>query len=235
MKYEELCLYLSNPRFERYFIASNLNEKRAILIYKENLKVAQSFYPLISFFEVVLRNKLNHELSNYFSDSNWIINQKSKMMSDPALTYFDKKKQIFIANDFLKKSIEKSEKRLNRLKLPMTCNHIIADMSFGFWTELYEIQHYKILKGRPIKIFENLPADIGRKEVSDRLNKIRILRNRISHNEPLCFNSTSLDFSGIQTNYLILQELFLWLNPELLNWMKDLNQIHQVIAKAKLI
>ena len=100
MKYEELCLYLSNPRFERYFIASNLNEKRAILIYKENLKVAQSFYPLISFFEVVLRNKLNHELSNYFSDSNWIINQKSKMMSDPALTYFDKKKQIFIANDF---------------------------------------------------------------------------------------------------------------------------------------
>jgi hypothetical protein len=235
MKYEELCLYLSNPRFERYFIASNSNEKRAILIYKENLKVAQSFYPLISFFEVVLRNKLNHELSNYFSDSNWIINQKSKMMSDPALTYFDKKKQIFIANDFLKKSIEKSEKRLNRLKLPMTCNHIIADMSFGFWTELYEIQHYKILKGRPIKIFEILPADIGRKEVSDRLNKIRILRNRISHNEPLCFNSTSLDFSGIQTNYLILQELFLWLNPELLNWMKDLNQIHQVIAKAKLI
>ncbi len=80
-----------------------------------------------------------------------------------------------------------------------------------------------------------MPADIGRKEVSDRLNKIRILRNRISHNEPLCFKSTSLDFSGIQTNYLILQELFHWLNPELLNWMKDLNQIHQVITYAKQI
>ncbi len=235
MKYEELCLYLSNPRFERYFIASNFNEKRAILIYKENLKVAQSFYPLISFFEVVLRNKLNHELSNYFSDSEWIINQKTKMMSDSSLSHFDKKKQIFITNDFLKNSIEKSEKRLRRLKLPVTCNHIIADTSFGFWTELYEIQHYKILKGRPIKIFENLPAGIGRKEVSDRLNKIRILRNRISHNEPLCFKSSSLDFSGIQTNYLILQELLLWLNPELLNWIMDLNQIHQVISKAKQI
>ena len=235
MKYEDLCLYLSSPRFERYFIASNFNEKRAILIYKENLKVAQSFYPLISFFEVVLRNKLNYELSNYFSDSEWIINQKTIMMSDPSLSHFDKKKQIFITNDFLKNSIEKSEKRLRRLKLPVTCNHIIADTSFGFWTELFEIQHYKILKGRPIKIFENLPAGIGRKEVSDRLNKIRILRNRISHNEPLCFKSSSLDFSGIQTNYLILQELLLWLNPELLNWIMDLNQIHHVIAKAKQI
>ena len=50
-----------------------------------------------------------------------------------------------------------------------------------------------------------------------------------------CKFANSLDFSGIQTNYLILQELLLWLNPELLNWIMDLNQIHHVIAKANQI
>ena len=233
MKYEELCLYLSNPRFERYFIASNLNEKKAILIYKENLKVAQSFYPLISFFEVVLRNKLNHELSNYFSDSDWIINQKTKMMSDPSLSLFDKKKQIFITNDFLKNSIEKSEKRLKRLNLTITSSRIIADQSFGFWTEFFEVHHYKLLKGRPIKIFDNLPAGMGRKEVSDRLNKIRMIRNRISHNEPICFKGTFLDFAEIEGAYLILLELISWINPDLNNWMKDLNQVNVAITQAK--
>ena len=153
-------------------------------------------------------------------------------MSDSSLIQI-KKNGRFFTNDFLKSSIEKSEKRLKRLNLTITSSRIIADQSFGFWTEFFEVHYYKFLKGRPVKIFDNLPAGMGRKEVSDRLNKIRMIRNRISHNEPICFKGTFLDFAEIEGAYLILLELISWINPDLNNWMKDLNQVNVAITQAK--
>jgi hypothetical protein len=232
MNYQKLSEYLSIPRMDRYFLASNCQKKKAISLYKANLKIAQSLYPLISVFEFILRNKINSELSIYFQDPNWILNQRNQFMSDSSLIQI-KKNGRFFTNDFLKSSIEKSEKRLKRLNLTITSSRIIADQSFGFWTEFFEVHHYKLLKGRPIKIFDNLPTGMGRKEVSDRLNKIRMIRNRISHNEPICFKGTLLDFTEIEGAYLILLELISWINPDLNNWMKDLNQVTLAITQAK--
>lgn len=45
--------------------------------YFANMKIAQAFHPLLSSFEVILRNQLHYALARHFSDGNWIINQKS--------------------------------------------------------------------------------------------------------------------------------------------------------------
>ena len=45
------------------------------MLYFANLKIAQAFHPLLSSFEVILRNQLHYALARHFSDGNWIINQ----------------------------------------------------------------------------------------------------------------------------------------------------------------
>lgn len=77
MKIELRSQYLSKPRYKRYLIATAYDKKRAQRLYHSNIRLAQAFHPVLSQFEVVLRNALNLCLSAYFSDTDWIINQKN--------------------------------------------------------------------------------------------------------------------------------------------------------------
>ncbi|MFT4093253.1 MAG: hypothetical protein QM640_06400 [Niabella sp.] len=173
MKFQKVRLYLSSQRIDRYLIATGNLKTRAVRLYKANLKIAQSFHPLLGALEVTLRNRINTILSAHFSDPDWIINQKTGFMIDPSLIHIDRRTQRRVTNDFLKSSVEKSERRFRRLHVPVTSGKIIADQSLGFWTDLFEVHHYRLLLGRPIQIFNHLSSGHGRGDVCDRLNKIR--------------------------------------------------------------
>ena len=60
-------------------------------MYYANARLARSFQPLISFFEVILRNHLHYALASHFGDVQWLINQKTGFMSAPSLTHANKK------------------------------------------------------------------------------------------------------------------------------------------------
>ena len=77
-------------------------------------------------------------------------------------------------NDFLKSEIQKIEKRLRKNGTPITSGKVTAEQILGFWTDLFEVHHYKLLKGKPIKIFVSLSSGFGRKEVNDELEKVVI-------------------------------------------------------------
>ena len=235
MRFHKLRHYLSSQRIGRYMIAAGNSKIRAISLYKANLRVAQSFHPLLGAMEVVLRNQINTILTAHFRDANWIINQKKGFMVDPSLTYMDRKRGVVVVNDFLKMSVEKSERRFRRLRIPVTSGKIISDQSLGFWTDLFETHHYKLLLGRPIQIFNHLPSGYGRKEVSERLNKIRLMRNRINHNEPICFNGPGIDFSCVEDAYSAVIDILTWIDPALVNWIKDIDGFRTKIVQAKAI
>lgn len=233
MHFDQLQEYLSYSRMERYLIATGNNPSIAIELYRTNLKIAQSFHPIIGILEVILRNRIHTILSNYFEDSDWIINQKKEFMSHPSLTYFDPRTGRKRINDYLKNAIENSEKRLIRMKIPLSNGKIIADQNFGFWTDLFELSHYKILRGRPIQAFNHLPSGVGRTEIRERLNKIRKFRNRIHHNEPICFKGNALNLNATEEVYLAIIELLQWIDPDLLPWITNLDTVKQKISIAK--
>lgn len=233
MKYKKATIYFSPPRLERYLIAAKNNKQEALKLYKSNLKVAQAFHPLLGLLEVSLRNSLNEKLSDFFSDEDWIINQKNGFMSDPGLTFIDKKTSKKTNNYFLKNSIEKSEKRFIRLGKSITSGKIIADQSLGFWTDLFEIHHYKILKGRPIQIFKSLPPQHGRSEVCERLNKIRLFRNRIQHNEPICFDNRLINFNYSEEIHSSILDILNWIDPDLTEFINKLDNVKFSISRAK--
>lgn len=235
MKFQKVRLYLSSQRIDRYMIATGNRKTNAVRLYKANLKIAQAFHPLLGALEVTLRNRINTILTAHFSDPDWIINQKTGFMVDPSLTHIDRRTGRRVTNDFLKSSVEKSEKRFRRLAVPITSGKIIADQSIGFWTDLFEVHHYRLLLGRPIQVFNHLPSGHGRSEACDRLNKIRQFRNRINHNEPICFNSNPIDFTYVEEVYDAIIEIMIWIDPELIKWIKDIDTVRTKIANAKTI
>ena len=234
MKFNNFQQYLSIPRVGRYLAACSNDRRRCVKLYKSNLKVAQSFHPILGIFEVVIRNAINEELATFFADPDWIINQKTGFMVDPILTYTKRTGKV-VSNRFLLHSVRDAENKLIRKGIIVTSGRIISEQSFSFWTELYENYHYKILKGRPIKIFKNLPSNFGRNQVLAELTKIRKFRNRVNHNEPICFSGGHIDFSNTIGVYNSIRNILSWIDPTLLHLVKGLDKIHLTIAKAQAI
>lgn len=233
MKFRDFRQYFSAARVNRYLLATGNSTSKAVKLYKANLKTSQAFHPLLGVFEVVLRNRINDILTSHFTDPDWIINQKTGFMSDPSLRFTYKRTGQQKTNDFLKREINKAEKRLLKTGTPITNGKIIAEQTLGFWTDLFEVHHYRLLKGKPIQIFQSLPAGHGRKEVNDELDKVRRFRNRINHNEPICFNGNNLDFTDTLEVHKSITNLLTWIDPEIIKLISDIDKVKKTIDKAK--
>ena len=68
MNYKKFSKLYSYARVSRYVKAANGNRRKAQKMYYANARVAQSFQPLLSFFEVILRNQLHYALAAHFND-----------------------------------------------------------------------------------------------------------------------------------------------------------------------
>lgn len=80
MRFIEIERHLSVPRIHKYLSLCG-NKTRAIKLYKANMKLSQSFHPVLGIIEIAIRNNINEALTAHFGDSDWIINQKTGFMS----------------------------------------------------------------------------------------------------------------------------------------------------------
>ena len=212
--------YLSRPRYNRYLIAVGNNKDRAKKLYNANIRLAQSFHPVLSQFEVVLRNCLNNKLSVYFADTDWIINQKNGFMRHTSLS-----KSHF----FLKKAVIKTQNNLTRKGIPISSGKIISDQNFGFWIAFFLPHHYALIAGQPIHIFPNKPSIEDRASLYSKLDAIRSFRNRVNHCEPICFNGNHINCSEAIEIRNILYDLVRWINPDLISFFKDIDNTQSKI------
>lgn len=132
MKYTKLEYFLSQPRLNGFLVASGNSKAKAQRLYRSNLRVAQSFYPILNLFEIFLRNSLYYQLSSYFTNPNWIISEKNRFMSDNSLRP---------SKFYLRNAVNRAENKIRRSRNPITAGKIIAEQSFGFWTSLFETHH----------------------------------------------------------------------------------------------
>lgn len=161
------------------------------------------------------------------------MNQKSGFMADASLTFFDKRTGKLVLNQYLRKEVEKAEQRLERSAANFTSGRIIAEQSFGFWTAMFELSHYRALKGRPIQIFQDLPRGFGRKQINEALETVRIFRNRINHNEPICFVGNRVDFSRAILVQKTIYDLFEWMEIDVQTLLGNLDDIAESIHVAQ--
>jgi len=230
-EYEIFKFFLSAPRIERYLFAKDFDEELCVKLYKSNLNISKSFHPVLGIFEVVLRNEIDKVLQLYFNDDDWIINQQNGFMIDPELSYFDPYLGKITHNRFIFNSVEMSKIKILKKSININSNRVLAEQSLSFWKELFEKKYYKLLKGRPIQIFKNLPQNISRVDILNQLTKIRKFRNRIYHNEPICFKGNEVDLKTPLNIYNSILNLMKWINPDTQILLKGVDEVYASIYK----
>ena len=235
MNYSKFAKIYSYSRISRYLKAAKGDKQKAQALYYANARIARSFQPLLSFFEVVLRNQLHYAIAGHYGDVQWLIHQKTGFMSDTTLEYTDKKTGELRINDYLKRSVERAEATLTEKGRNITAGRVIAELNLGFWNSLYETHHYSLLKGVPCTIFNSLPTGLGRKGINKRIQQIRQLRNRVSHNEPLCFEDREFSMDYAKRQYKTICDFLTWINPQIIATLatEKLDQVLYEIADAE--
>jgi len=226
MKYEKLEYYVSQQRLNRFLIAGGNSKTKAKKLYHANLRVCQSFYPVLNIFEVFLRNICYNHVAARFANPNWIITEKSGFMSDQSL----KPSKFFLRN-----SVINTERNIIRKGGVPSAGKIMAEQTLGFWTSLFETHHYGLIGGVVIHSFPNKPAYVNRRILSQKLTQIREFRNRIYHNEPVCFNGHTIDFTIASAIKNEINDLLAWMDHDLPNYAKSFDNIENKIIIASRI
>ncbi|KEQ29899.1 hypothetical protein N180_19865 [Pedobacter antarcticus 4BY] len=224
MNYNKLEYFVSQQRLDRFLNVCGNSKVKAQKLYRINLRIAQAAYPILSLFEIFFRNAVYNHVSAYFVDPNWILHEKTGFMAHPSLKR---------SNFYLKKCIQNAETSMIRKGRVVTTGHVLAEQTFGFWTSLFEPHHYKLIGGSPIKCFVNKPPTINRSAIAIKLDSIRAFRNRIYHNEPICFLNNTIDFTHVENIIQSIYELTDWMDQDLKEYIEYFDNVKTKIKDGK--
>ena len=178
------------------------NKEDTINNYLNNIEVCRSFYPLLHFFEVCLRNAIDKALTDYVNGKEWfdILPMDSKSIQK----INDAKKTIKLHNHVV------------------THDRIVAELSLGFWTSFvskkfsqYPYQGYMLKNA-----FPNCPKYMRTAKIMQkRFEDFRILRNRISHCERINH------FQNLNTLHTELLESINWIESEVGNLATKMDNV----------
>lgn len=154
-------------------------------------------------------------------------------MGDSSLTYTNKRIKKKVTNDYILKEVLKAEKKIAERGIKVTTGRVIAEQTLGFWNSFYETHHYALLAGEPCRVFKKLPSGYGRKEINDIIVQVRELRNRINHNEPICFVNRKCDFSYVKDMYTLISNFLTWIYPEIMPSLRKVDKVCKIIDKEE--
>lgn len=200
----------SPERMASYHRAAG-NDALALGLYQANLQLPEALYTPLALLEVGLRNQLDAVLQQHFGQADWLLRQQTGFMRDPRFRFRNAAGQT-VTNDFLLRSVHGAEKKL---KSAVTHPRLVAELMFGFWTELFDPTPFKILQGQPLTVFRYKPATISRVDVFTRLPAIRKLRNRVYHYEPICMRAGRAELTSVRSVHRQLLDVVHWLTPDL--------------------
>ena len=95
---------------------------------------------------------------------------------------------------FIFRFLRRPQTKLSRRKEKQHANKIVGELNFGFWVSMFNKDNETVLWNTLEKAFPKLPkSNRQRTFISPKLNKIRVLRNRAFHHEPILWMHNDLD------------------------------------------
>jgi hypothetical protein len=167
----------SDVRLQSYQ-RSDRGDIDTVVAYLWNLRLSEALYPILAIFEVTLRNALHNALTERYGTETW----------------FDRR-DVLLERE--RDEVEQSRETLRRNDKPADANHIVAQMSLGFWCALlqepYEDRFWAPDGGALLKaVFPHAPkGSRSRNPLWETCNRARVLRNRVAHYRPV-FNQERL-------------------------------------------
>lgn len=224
---EELKKFIptySLDRIESFIYSSDDTIDDIIERYQDNIKISQALYPELATLEVILRNSINAALCKHISES-WLEDE----IANNTLLEENDYNLLISAYNTTKKECLSSKKEL-------TSGRVIANLNFGFWTNLC-MKKYNSKIWNKIYFFKGIFVNYPSKTqaigvISQKLYAIRKLRNRVFHYEQIFrYPKKTLKL------YNEILELLSYLPKDNLNVIQDtssfLDLYNQLAIKAK--
>ena len=194
---------MSQPRMSRYTNACGGDTRKAMTLYRLNLRLSQELFTLVSCFEVALRNAIDSHYTTR-NGNDWLRNSSVSggMFSNK---HCGKTPYIIAA----------AERNLKVYTHPK----LIAEMDFGFWRYTFARHQFHVGGQSLLEIFPTKPTstptiNYNYNYVFGELEKINNLRNRLAHHEPICFRiGTHIkDTNHARQHYSLILQFFNWMN-----------------------
>ena len=116
---------ISQQRLQKFLSHSGDDFEKALKLYEQNMRVSADIFPIISCFEICLRNKIHDTMQQDYG-VDWLINPKTPLTNES------------------REKIEKVRDRLPKNKMNDTpseyMGRIVAGLSLGFWVVLLGAQ-----------------------------------------------------------------------------------------------
>lgn len=188
----QLAHALSSERLAAYQQRGNHHSKLKLFShYTWNMALSESLYPTLQILEITLRNSIHIAISRHFERDDWY-NQEGLISFHSEI-----------------EALNKARRTLQRQHKPLDPGRIIAELNFGFWTSLLDRRYEQALWPRLLKTaFPHMERRLRtRKTLSRRFHKIRDLRNRIFHHEPIWY------WQDLNQQHQDVLEAIYWIEP----------------------
>lgn len=198
---------LSLERLARYMAWAGGDRGRALELYTLNTRISEAFYIPLQALELSLRNRIHIIMTAAYGDRWFEV--------DGLLQTLHQREQVADAMAYLIEDGKSSAP-----------GRVIAALTFSFWTAMVSPSYESLWRSTMSKIAMKPDGKrLSRKQLSRPLTKIRLLRNRIAHHEPILH----WDLLGHHSNIV---EITAWLSPAAAHWCKQIDRFAQVFPKS---
>ena len=154
---DEITDLLSEKRLAKY---KGIGKENAIACHLFNCELAESFYSSLSYFEIILRNKIDKVFSKYLGDD-WIFKDEYIIGRNQD----NMKNALAHIKDTKKNSTDK--------------NHIISELNLGFWVYLFLPAYNDVVWKKHPQVLQEIFD--GCKDISVLSRIFKMYRNKIFH------------------------------------------------------
>lgn len=209
--YEAIRGHLTNERLSSYFQSSSGDLTGAFHLYEWNMGAAAAVLSMTSMVEVIVRNALDKELTQW-----------AESKAD-AGAWFDLVPLDRQGSSDLKKARERATRHGRHKEIH---GKVVAELSLGFWRFLVESRYLTTLwVPATHRAFPVGPTDLRHRQraVAKRLQQLTFVRNRAAHHEPIHRRDLTRDLGDAI-------ELSTWVSPDAGAWVQAKSTLESVVA-----
>lgn len=204
---------LPRVRLENYRTASG-SDLDMVVTYLFNIELSEALYPSLQEFEIALRNSIHTTLSGHFDTTAWF--------DYPGLLPSRQSNQV-----------AQARQTLTREGKPHSPDRIIAELHLGFWHSMFNSPFERHLwrPNRSALVKQVFPyasnRQANRRDMWDRIDRIRIIRNRVMHFEPIWYRAK------LETDHASILEALEWISPAMRETIDLCDRFPSLLALGK--
>ncbi len=186
-----------------------VDDTSALARYLYNMGLCKTLYTVLNVFEITLRNKIDEALCSFAGKDDWY--------------------DVLPLDNSSKAKVTEAKNKITKKGKTATHDRIIAELTLGFWTSLLTTRYSQAkFQSHIIKnCLSKCPAKLRSiKSLQNIFDKIRILRNRVSHYERI------IHWKDLLSQHEQLIECIKWLDEESFNLVAEIDMFEYIYSAS---